>query len=100
VSGPVALTRVTIPVVAVVAVIVATWHAPKYIMLRDAATVEHRAMDRKSREVYYEVKIDLANAQLGFMEGQGALTITQQRDYDLLKFSVKHMSEKLMETRP
>ncbi len=69
--------------------------AQTYFMTRTDADTAHTSFKYDIRSVYLEVKIDIANGDMEFIE-KGGILPEEQRKYDLLKFSVERMTQALM----
>ena len=70
--------------------------ATTFFMTRADADEAHLSFARSIRIQYLELKIDQHNTELAFIEQAGIATV-EQRQYDLLKFSVERMTQQLLE---
>ena len=109
-DSKISVTSLSIPIVYVGVLVGTLWTVASTFQRADEASMLHEAMARKSERAhaelhamrkisYYEVKIDAAKTSMAFMEAVGISGPAQQREYDLLKYSVEHMSTRLMELK-
>jgi len=94
------IAKISIPAVSVLAFLAAGWQAPNYFVTTQAAQEQHQAITHEIRRIYLELRISSANSELAFIENAGIATDQQRRHYDLLIYSVKEMTAKLLEIEP
>ena len=88
---------VTMSTISLAVTVVGGWiWATSYFMVRADADGVHSDMVKTIRTQYLELKIDQANTELVFIE-QAGVAVTEERQYDLLKFSVERMTQQLLE---
>lgn len=88
---------VTFSTVSFAVTIVGAWiWITNFVMLQSDADAAHAGLVQDIRTTYLELKIDAANGDMAFIE-QNGIDQTEQREYDLLKFSVERMTASLMD---
>jgi len=71
--------------------------ATSYFMTRADGDAVHDELVVDIKRSYLELKIDQATTEIVFLERNENMDAGQERQYELLKFSIERMTEQLME---